>query len=317
MPQKIHPSTTRNRPAVGRISCLAESGSRPIQAEPLQQDLAAMGAKPIPDHNDRPVDVVQQVPQEADHLLLADRAITVEVKIPAQPPASRRDRQAADARNSAVMGGPLPHDRGVSARGPRSPNQGGQQEARFIDEDPMGPQPSSQPFDSRPVLLDPAGDSLFVAFGRLPFGPLRGKNPTRPSAAEWRRRGNAPRSVARSTARCAGRSTDRWRNRRPTLLSAGSSPTPAAGGHSTWTAGRRRDGPPRRPVRRRDTRVATGRPIAEWSSATRRSGLDPGPVGSAPRLAAFAVPIARGFHGVSCFMTSATAAHELYFYRAQ
>jgi adenine-specific DNA-methyltransferase len=36
MPQKIHPSRTRNRPAVGRISCLAELGARPIQAEPLQ-----------------------------------------------------------------------------------------------------------------------------------------------------------------------------------------------------------------------------------------------------------------------------------------
>ena len=35
MPQKIHPSTTKNRPAVGRISCLAELGSRPIQAEPV------------------------------------------------------------------------------------------------------------------------------------------------------------------------------------------------------------------------------------------------------------------------------------------
>ena len=36
MPQKIHPWNTKNRPAVGRISCLAELGSRPIQAEPVQ-----------------------------------------------------------------------------------------------------------------------------------------------------------------------------------------------------------------------------------------------------------------------------------------
>lgn len=36
MPQKIHLWNTKNRPAVGRISSLAELGPRPIQAEPVQ-----------------------------------------------------------------------------------------------------------------------------------------------------------------------------------------------------------------------------------------------------------------------------------------
>jgi hypothetical protein len=36
MPQKIHPWNTKNRPTVGRISCLTELGLRPIQAEPVQ-----------------------------------------------------------------------------------------------------------------------------------------------------------------------------------------------------------------------------------------------------------------------------------------
>jgi hypothetical protein len=36
MPQKIHPWNMKNRPTVGRISILAELGSRPIQAEPVQ-----------------------------------------------------------------------------------------------------------------------------------------------------------------------------------------------------------------------------------------------------------------------------------------
>ncbi|MCY2930446.1 MAG: hypothetical protein NTV86_13295 [Planctomycetota bacterium] len=36
MPQKIRPRNTKSRPAAGRISCLAELGLRPIQAEPLQ-----------------------------------------------------------------------------------------------------------------------------------------------------------------------------------------------------------------------------------------------------------------------------------------
>ena len=39
MPQKIHPWNTKNRPAVGRFSCLVELGSRPIQAEPVHIDV--------------------------------------------------------------------------------------------------------------------------------------------------------------------------------------------------------------------------------------------------------------------------------------
>jgi hypothetical protein len=40
MPQKIHLLNTKNRPAVGRISILAELGLRPIQAEPVQDNVA-------------------------------------------------------------------------------------------------------------------------------------------------------------------------------------------------------------------------------------------------------------------------------------
>jgi len=43
MPQKIHPWNTKNRPAVGRISCLTELGMRPIQAEPVHPALRHYG----------------------------------------------------------------------------------------------------------------------------------------------------------------------------------------------------------------------------------------------------------------------------------
>ena len=36
MPRKIHPWNVKNRPAVGRINCLAELGVRPIHAAPVQ-----------------------------------------------------------------------------------------------------------------------------------------------------------------------------------------------------------------------------------------------------------------------------------------
>jgi len=39
MPRKIHRSKTKSRPAVGRISCLAEEDKSPIHAEPLQKSI--------------------------------------------------------------------------------------------------------------------------------------------------------------------------------------------------------------------------------------------------------------------------------------
>jgi hypothetical protein len=47
MPQKIHLLNTKNRPAVGRISILAELGLRPIQAEPVHGPLADLAAGEI------------------------------------------------------------------------------------------------------------------------------------------------------------------------------------------------------------------------------------------------------------------------------
>jgi hypothetical protein len=80
MPQKIHLLNTKNRPAVGRISILAELGLRPIQAEPVQADdipqlLAAFAAKEAAGHAERQPTAE---PQQANRFL-DERHVEVEL----------------------------------------------------------------------------------------------------------------------------------------------------------------------------------------------------------------------------------------------
>jgi len=289
----------------------------PASSQPQPQHPAAMGGQAIPDHDDRAVEVSQQVAQEVDNLFLADRPVQVEVQIPAQSVAIGRDRQPADGRDAAVMSRSLTHDRGLPSKRPGSANQGRQQKARFIDENQVGPATSGHSLDPRPILSDPRGDSLLVAFGRPSFWLLRGKNPTTPSPAEQHRHGNAPRISARSVGRFGGRSTGRWRSQMLRRLSADSQPMHAAGGRSTWAAFPAPARHPAQPHRCADTRAAIGRHFGAWSSTGGISRQDRNPADSGRRLPADVAQVARGFHVVSCFIESAISVCEHYFYRTQ
>ena len=300
--------------SVARQVFQMESSAPP---QPLTQHPTSMSRQPVPDHDDRPGQVLQQIAKEVDDLILPDGLVHVEVEIPAQAPTARRDRQSADGRDVAMVTSPLPHDRGLPAKRPSSADQRSRQKARFVNENEMGLPSHCQAFDSRPVLLDPLGDSLFVAFDRLAFWLLRGKNPARPSAVEWHRRGNGRGSVVRSTGRCEGRSTNRSRSQRPRLPSAGSQQEIVSVWQSTWTGGQAPGRQPRRGPRHAGSPSATDRRPAGSSSASERSGPGRGPAGSSPRPVAVAAPVAQGFHVVSWFIRSATIVCELYFYRTQ
>jgi hypothetical protein len=167
--------------------------------QPSPQEPALVRREVVPDHDDRPAEVAQEVPQELHDLLLADARIRVEPQVPAQMATPRRDGQAPDGRDSAAVAGAGPEERRLPPRGPGAADQGAEQEARFIDEDQVGGAAGGEAFDPGPVPLDPAADRLFIPLQGTPLGLLRGKNPAYPSAAGCGGSGN-PRHSGRGSA---------------------------------------------------------------------------------------------------------------------
>ena len=92
MPQKIHLLNTKNRPAVGRISILAELGLRPIQAEPVQDDARRIVEKFVLEYNNVRLHSAIQYVTPADKL--AGRAQTILAGRDAKLAAAREARRA-------------------------------------------------------------------------------------------------------------------------------------------------------------------------------------------------------------------------------
>jgi hypothetical protein len=286
-------------------------------AQPVTQGSAAVGAEVIPHHDDAPAQMPEQVAQESDDLLLADALVPMELQIPSQMTAARRDREAADGRDAPVVAGALPQDGCLAPWRPGTANHGMQQEARFINENQVGVPTGRPAFDPRPIPFDPAADGFFVAFNGQPFGPLRGKNRAQPSPEEWRRRGTRCPNAGESTRRSGGRSRGPWQTRNRTLLSEGRPPRPASAAPSVSKDGRAPAGQPGPRLRLADAAAARRRRSAAWSSGGGRSrrGRTRGPSG--PRPVAADAPTAPGFRGVSCFITSAFGPNKLYYYWSQ
>src|SRR6185436_6652592 len=110
-------------------------------------------------------------------------------------------------------------DWSLAARRPGATHQRVQQKAGFIDENDMAVATTGQSFDPRPIVLDPVLDRLLVTLLGAVLGLLRRKNPALPSAAECDPRDSSRASDRGSAARCADRSTSRWRSRRIGRLS--------------------------------------------------------------------------------------------------
>jgi len=274
-------------------------------SQPLSQEAAAVSRQPIPHNNDRSIQMPKQVTQEVEDLLLSNGAVQVEVKVPSQSPTSRRDGQASDGRDMPMVSRTLTHDRRFSANRPSPPDQRSQQEACFINENQMGPLSRRQTLDPRPIFLDPSGDRLLVAFSSLTFWPLRGKNRGPTSGAEWRRRGTAPRTACRSTGRSVGKSTSRWRTRRPLPLSAHRPPAHGVVERSACRVVLAPAGPTARPSRSARTGSATGKRSAVWCSAGGLSGPDRSFCSSMQPPCGAVAPVASDFRMVSCIIRSA------------
>ncbi len=94
----------------------------------------------VPEHDDMPAEVTQQVPKEFADLVVSDVVrVTSEVQADAPTPGSN-----GDARNhgDAIMPVAMMNER-LSARSPGFSHRGNQEEARLVDEDDVGTQPRS------------------------------------------------------------------------------------------------------------------------------------------------------------------------------
>ncbi len=95
----------------------------------------------VPDHDDVPAEVAQQVPEEFADLVVPDvRGVALEVQSDAPTPGCQGD---ARYHGDAIMPVAMMDDGRLSARSPGLSHRGDQEEARLVDEDDVGTQPRS------------------------------------------------------------------------------------------------------------------------------------------------------------------------------
>ena len=100
-----------------------------------------VNARVVPDDEDVPAKVAQQVPEEFADLVVSDVVrVTSEVQADAPTPGSN-----GDARNhgDAIMSVAMMNEGRLTARSPGLSHRGNQEEARLVDEDDVGTQPRS------------------------------------------------------------------------------------------------------------------------------------------------------------------------------
>jgi len=100
----------------------------------------AMHRQTIPNKHDWAFQVTQQLPQPAECLRLLDR---LAVKLPGKTEAtpSRADRKSGNCREVFVRAEPLMNDRREAGSRPGATHQGTQQNAAFVREDEVRPEP--------------------------------------------------------------------------------------------------------------------------------------------------------------------------------
>lgn len=239
------------------------------------------------------------MPKERHDLFLADPHVPMVLQVPSHTPAAGRDRQRPDGRDLL----PVPHaqtqHRRLAAKTPRTPDQGMQQKARFVDENEVSARPGHPTFDPWPIAFNPASDGLVVPLLGPTLRLLRGKNRGQPSASGWSRRGNGPGSVAQSARRSEDRSTGRWRTRSGWRLSRDIASAPDADtGSGTRAVPVPAWGPGHRVLPRPRPEATVAR-CAAWCSGAGRSRPGSGPALSTRPPSGVAAPTDSGFRVVS------------------
>jgi len=110
-------------------------------AADLPNSVSFVNAGVVPDHDDMPPEMAQQVPEERTDLVVPD-VLRVALEVQANAPTPGRKREARD-HGDAIMPVAMMDDGRLTAGSPGLSHRGDQEEARLIDEDDVGTQPRS------------------------------------------------------------------------------------------------------------------------------------------------------------------------------
>ena len=95
----------------------------------------------VPDHDDVPAEMAQQVSEEFAHLVVPD-VLRVALEVQADAPAAGRNGNSRD-HGDAIMPVAMMNDGRLPTGSPGLSHRGNQEEARLVDEDDVGTQPRS------------------------------------------------------------------------------------------------------------------------------------------------------------------------------
>lgn len=107
--------------------------------EQLLHGVAAMNPAIVQQHNEVAGDLPQQLTEKRRDFVALD-IVFVQLAVQRAMVPLRAHGDARDGRD-AVVGIPMPHDRGLAYRAPGLPDRWDQEEARFVDGDEVGAQP--------------------------------------------------------------------------------------------------------------------------------------------------------------------------------
>lgn len=111
--------------------------------EALPDRLALVRLETVPDEDDGGTQLALQLLEKLKRAVTVDVGIWIEAEVEREAIAGGRDAHGSDRRYLAVCAGALTQQRRTARRAPGAANQGGHQQARFVDEDDAGPQARS------------------------------------------------------------------------------------------------------------------------------------------------------------------------------
>ena len=122
-------------------------GRKQLEMEPrkpttdFSDPFSFVNAGIVPDHDDAPAEMAQQVAEKIAHLVVPD-VLRVALEVQADAPTPGGDGDARD-HGDAIMPVAMMNDGRLTARSPGLSHRGNQEEARLVDEDDVGTQPRS------------------------------------------------------------------------------------------------------------------------------------------------------------------------------